>query len=491
MRVATLVALFVLFAVVSALLLEAIPPRPAIAGATITVSSPTDELTGNGTCSLREAIQAANTDAVVDACIGGSGADVIVVPAGTYTLTLPGADEDANHTGDLDITDDLTINGASTIVQACDSSGGPCTGIDRVLDVVEEENSQSTVTISGVTIRNGSTSRQGGGISNYGALTITNATISGNTAISGGGVDNHAGLSLTNSTVGANIATGGLGGGIVNGGNSSTITNSTVSGNIARSFGGGIYHESGPLTVTNSTVSGNTATGGGTALTAGGGGGIFNAGISLTIVSSTVSGNAADSGGGIKDTGNATLTNSIVANSPYGGNCVVASNSFPSGDAQAASVITSFGHNLSSDASCAFAGVGDLNSTAPLLGPLANNGGPTQTHALLAGSPAVDTGSGDCPPPTTDQRSVTRPQGASCDIGAFEFEVAPTVRSGDVDCNQAVNSIDAALILQYGAGLLPTLNCGSAGDVNRDDSIDSIDAALVLQHSAGLLPELP
>ena len=201
MRITKLVVLFGLSVAAAALLVEVVPSRPAIAGATITVTSPIDELTINGTCSLREAIQAANTDSVVDACSRGVGADVIVVPPGTYTLSLPGADEDANFTGDLDITADLTINGASTIVQACDSSTGPCIGIDRVLHVVEEESSQNTVTISGVTIRNGSTYRQGGGISNYGTMAITNAAISGNTARSGGGIVNHGTLSLTYTTL--------------------------------------------------------------------------------------------------------------------------------------------------------------------------------------------------------------------------------------------------------------------------------------------------
>lgn len=83
---------------------------------------------------------------------------------------------------------------------------------------------------------------------------------------------------------------------------------------------------------------------------------------------------------------------------------------------------------MSSDATCAasLTGPGDLNNTNPLLGPLANNGGPTPTHALLAGSPAIDA-AGGCPPPATDQRGVARPQGSACDIGSFESQgVGPT-----------------------------------------------------------------
>src|SRR6266567_5540427 len=87
---------------------------------------------------------------------------------------------------------------------------------------------------------------------------------------------------------------------------------------------------------------------------------------------------------------------------------------------------------MSSDGSCGFERSGDLNNTIPMLLPLANNGGPTQTHARLPGSPAIDVGSSDCPPPATDQRGVSRPQdvdgfaGAVCDIGAFELEAAKT-----------------------------------------------------------------
>src|SRR5207248_1366560 len=112
-----------------------------------------------GDCSLREAIQAANTDSAIDACTAGAGADTITVPAGTYTLSVAGIGEDANATGDLDITGMLIINGAgssSTIVD-----GG---AIDRVFDV-----HPTTVQINGITIRNGDTSTAtGGGILNTG-----------------------------------------------------------------------------------------------------------------------------------------------------------------------------------------------------------------------------------------------------------------------------------------------------------------------------------
>ncbi len=242
----------------------------------------------------------------------------------------------------------------------------------------------TTVNISGVTIENGNSGGNfGGGFENGGTLTLTNSTVSGNSASSVGGIYNYGTL---------------------------TLTNSTVSGNSVSNDVGGILNQ-GTLTLSNSTVSSNSASDDG--------GGIYNYG-TLTLGNSTVSGNSASSyGGGIFNYGSLTAKNSIVANNA-GGNCYLSL------------TITSQGHNLSDDASCAFAGTGDLNSTAAGLDPggLKANGGPTQTIALLASSPAVnaiplspvnyctDTNGN---PVTTDQRGTTRPQGPACDIGAYEL----------------------------------------------------------------------
>ncbi len=113
----------------------------------------------------------------------------------------------------------------------------------------------------------------------------------------------------------------------------------------------------------------------------------------------------------MQDGGAIDLKDTIVANNP-------------SEETAFLSALFSLGNNLDGDGTCNLApGLGDLVSTDPRLGPLADNGGPTETHALLAGSPAIDAGSDDCPPPATDQRGVARPDGAACDIGAFEWTI--------------------------------------------------------------------
>ena len=331
--------------------------------------------------------------------------DTIVIPAGTITLT-GAAGEDANASGDLDITKSLIIQGAGAGVTIID--GG---GIDRVFHIQFD----TTLVISGVTVRTGSASVVGdvvgGGIMNFGTLTLNNTIVANNTANAGGGIMNFGTLTLNNTSVTGNTAanlgfTNADGAGIVNQGGTLTITNSTISGNQGGtafiSRGGGIRNVGGILVLRNSTVSGNIANIGG---------GIDNQNGTATLINSTITGNSANGRGGVSHftfSGSDTVTvmNTIVANnSPEncGGNS-----------------LTAAGHNLDSGTTCGFTAPGDLNSTDPLLGPLAHNGGPTQTHALLLGSPAIDAVTSGCPPPATDQRGVARPQGAACDIGAYE-----------------------------------------------------------------------
>jgi CSLREA domain-containing protein len=339
-------------------------PTSVRADSTITVNTTDDELNTDGDCSLREAIQAANTNAAVDACTAGSGADTITVPAGTFTLTIAGADEDLNATGDLDITNSVTINGAgagTTTIQA-GTLGYPNVpnGIDRVLHIF----SGITVSISDVTIANGNSRYYGGGIYSLSmsTLTVTNSAFYANSAYSGGGMFNRSsgatltnvsfvsngaqdaagglfdewgGITLTNVTFKFNRA-GRLSGGMYNGGNGTLmnvtfwknssyegggmnntgnpmLTNVTFEGNTATTIGGGMANSGMPM-LTNVTFSGNYAEENGGGIYNYAGDGIYDGG-TLTVTNSAFSGNSATSydGGGIYNGGTLTVTNSTFS----------------------------------------------------------------------------------------------------------------------------------------------------------------------------------
>jgi CSLREA domain-containing protein len=439
--------------------------------ATIIVSAPADDTTSNGNCTLREAVIAANTDAAVDACAAGSGADVITVPAGTYLLTLVGAGEDAAATGDLDVTADVEIQGAGAASASVD---GNLT--DRVFDF-DPAATGITAQLSGITVRGGDQVSEGGGIRNAGTLTVADSTITANRVISvsiaqGGGIRSSGNLTVIRSMVVDNItelpasAMSGVfaqGGGIHSDG-SATIIATTVDGNtVIADFsfsgtdisGGGIYG-AGLLNIDASAVTNNTAHA--VQFQDAFGGGILSRATSLTLTNSTISGNLIrgksapaplSQGGGLGVfAGTATISNCTFADNekflqPLGG-------AFVSGISVLAAAIfrntivedncdTFFGpgtvigdaYNLARDNSCGFSG-SDVTGVDPLLGPLQDNGGPTFTHTLLplspareAGSPAVP-GSGGTACEADDQRGVARPQRARCDVGSVEVGPCPT-----------------------------------------------------------------
>ena len=340
-----------------------------------------DDLPGaDGLTSLREAICVANNNPGADTIYFASSLDGTPI-----TLSIPGTGENANATGDLDITDDLTItgNGArNTII-----NGG---GIDRVFHVVTNGN----YNINALSITNGSTSADGGGI--YVKLAFV-------------GIVNLDGLTIAN-----NHATAGFGGGIYTTG-TINISNSTLSNNTATGGGGGMYSDSGTVTITNSTISGNSANGDSGGLR------LWDSG---TVIHSTIVNNIADAdnngsgnGGGVG--ANVTLQNSILANNiDLGGqapNC-------GGGGTQ-----VSNNYNLIEDVTgCGIVlQANDISGVDPNLGVLQDNSGNTNTHALLASSQAIDHipgGSSGCG--TTyivDQRGVARPQNNACDVGAYEL----------------------------------------------------------------------
>jgi S-layer homology domain. len=346
--------------------------------ASIVVNSAADTIANDGVCTLREALEAAQANFAQNGCAGGSAAGVDIISfAGNYTITLSSQLPT--------ITSSVMIQGrgpANTIIQA---AANPNVATWRVFQVYTTGN----LTVDGLTVRNGRCNgscttlggvdpNAGGGIHNSGTLTLKNSIISGNTALGGGGIFSlNSTLTVTNSTFSGNSTFNSDGAGLLIGG-TITVTNSTFSGNIANGDGGAIFN-GGALEVTNSTFSGNTA---------------FQAGAIGSIGPAT-----------------AILKNSILANNS-GGNC-------------AGSIING-GYNLDSGSTCGFgSNNGSMSNTDPKLGSLADNGGPTQTMALLAGSPAIDRGldflcSG---PPVNgvDQRGVIRPQGFGCDVGAYEY----------------------------------------------------------------------
>jgi CSLREA domain-containing protein len=435
----------------------AVGPTAAYA-ATITVTTTADELNADGDCSLREAIQAANTNTAVDACPAGQPGPIVDVITFGVTGTIA-----LGSSGQLTITDDLTITGpgASSLTI---SGNGFDTG--RVMEVT----AGTTLNLSGVTIANGrwvsAPTIAGAGILNHGTLAVTDSAFSANDAgggccsgLPGGAIGTSGGSVVVTRTTFSGNGAGGPGGGIYSESGPVTVRDSAFVSNSSNEWGGAIFNNgSGPVIVTGTTFTGNSAVFGG--------GGIFSfPGGTLTVSDSTFSGNSTSAavggaianyagtlsvtnatfwqnsarfdGGAINNregiavvanstfSGNSaggsggalwnapwtppeflTLKNTIVADSPSGGNC---SGTFADG-----------GGNLSwPDATCP--GI----SVDPLLDPagLQDNGGPTQTIALQPGSPAIDAAVA-CPPPATDQRGVVRPQGAACDIGAFELETA-------------------------------------------------------------------
>jgi uncharacterized repeat protein (TIGR01451 family) len=211
---------------------------------------------------------------------------------------------------------------------------------------------------------------------------------------------------------------------------SSTIADNHVTGGAGEALGGGVY-VLGKLSIVNSTITGNSAES--TSLVVQGGGVLLaidpasTEGSEGSIVNSTIAGNTvglAGIGAGLSVYnpepalgGSATL---LVKNT------IVAGNTGPAGSSDCAIVaMLTSDHNIAGDGSCMFGDPGSKQDTNPQLGPLQNNGGPTDTLALLEGSPAIDAGTNDgCPP--VDQRGVTRPQGSACDIGAFERLVQTT-----------------------------------------------------------------
>ena len=366
--------------------------------ATITVTNTND----SGAGSLRQALAVAH-----------DGDRITFAVSGTITLT----------SGGLGVFKNVTISGPGADQLSIDGNQSPTQPVFAVLAIA---------TISGLTIRNSAD-----GIDNFGGtLTVRNCVISGNsihgiynytqefgtvtatilsTTVSGnsrGGVftqpnifSGGATVTITDCTISGNFSAPG-GGGIFGNHTSLSVANSTISGNSTGGSGGGILVFNSLASIVNSTISGNSA---GTS-----GGGIYNTS-SLYVTLSTITGNSGPSGGGIYNVGSVEVSNTILNAGASGENI------FNDGG-----TVTSHGYNLSSDDGGGYLnGPGDQINTDPLLGPLQNNGGPTFTHTLLPGSPAIDAGDPNfTPPPSNDQRDChfDRVFNGRIDMGSFETQ---------------------------------------------------------------------
>lgn len=364
--------LILLVAVVAALV-----AAPAAGAVTINVTTVSDSYGGSpGTCSLREAITAAQTDAGFDGCAAGSGADTVSLPGGTYKIARAGSDENLNVTGDFDVvgTNPLSIepaNGnAKVVVDAA--------GLDRVYD--QQGNNSLTIknqhVFGGVLTLIGD---DGAGIRNtVGQLTVEGTTISSNrTDYQGGGIAVYSSLSMVNSTISGNEANGNGGGIWAPGGAAVSVRSSTITGNSADMDGD------------NSGYGGGFADGGASS-------------ISFTnVINAGNFDRSPNPAGAAPDcfSGPAYFPDYTIQVQPFAaGNCLIGFDP---------------GTNLA---------VAD-----PLLGALQDNGGQTPTVALLAGSPAIGAGALTPSPdacPANDQTGRVRPADG-CDIGAVQFVEPP------------------------------------------------------------------
>ena len=385
--------------------------------------------TGPG--SLRQAIADANADPCPPSTITFDTNGVFATPQ-TITLT----------NGELLVTNSVTIAGPGPATLTVDGNFPNTT--NRVFHVGPGK----TVSIAGLTISNGFATgsfpdNAGGGILNeHSTVTVSNCTVVANSASGGGGIYNDgddlaaiAVMTVLASTIQDNSASGD-GGGILNngtnGGNATlTVSDCTVSGNSATQDGGGIQNDGrtsghATLTLITSTLSGNSADEGG---------GLYNNGdngnTTGKVSACTFSANAANTGGDILNGGVVTVGHALLEI----GDTILNAGGAPGGNLvnTASGTVTSRGYNLSSDNASAFLNQStDQNSTDPKLGPLQDNGGPTFTHALLIGSPAIDAGKRAAIASltqNTDQRGFPRPSAGSVtnatggdgsDIGAFE-----------------------------------------------------------------------
>ena len=393
----------------------------------VTKTADTNDGVCDSDCSLREAISASNANP-----------GAVIIPAGTYTLTITGPDEDHNNSGDLDVQSGMGIYGAGITQTVIDANH-----IDRVMQLDSLGYSYTSYSIGDLTLQNGNATvvatspfeAYGGGLMlgvYFGAQSdyvgIERIAVLSNTAgQEGGGINIFAPGTIRDSVISNNSENQYDGGGLVYSYDTSRyldVSGSTFSGNSAAGSGGGIFTQ-GALRLTNSTVSGNHAQNNGGGIDSFSPGSLIMANTTVVFNTGYTNPNATNTGGGIymNGTGANTIVNSIIAYN------TVANPSDPPDCAVSGTTFTSSYNIVQYPNSCTFSGSGDVTGVDPLVSTaLAYNGGHTPTHALLTGSPALDSANpGGCKDTfgntlTFDQRGTGFPRivGAACDKGALE-----------------------------------------------------------------------
>ena len=406
-------------------------------------------VTGNRTVGDGGGIYSQDGDIVLnESSVSGN---VAADPPGGYTGPFPPKYDYTSGGGIYSSSGNVTLTGSVISANRSEGYGG---GVQA---------SEGTVTLSNSVVEGNVSDNNGGGIrASYGSLILTESTVAGNHSDRGGGGIStaSAAVSLMDSSVTGNR--GDFGGGVSTSRGAVTVTRSTISGNYSEGAGGGIFTSSGVISITSSTVSGNES---GSI-----GGGITTYGSAISLTRSTITGNhGEDAGGGlsigdnfVSDTlDSITINASIVAGNttgPSGFGADLRTTAAVAFDVQYSLIGVNTGVLLPASPIDAEDPSGNFIGTAsdpidPLLGPLADNGGPTQTHALLQGSPAINAGDPNVNSPTEyDQRGAdfTRVVGPAIDIGSYELQaefpsLLVTTAADVVDDTDFVTSLREAI----------------------------------------------
>jgi hypothetical protein len=417
---------------------------------------------------------AAGTEIVFDPTVFPATSTATITPTGSLTLSpAAGAGPEViDGPGANVVTIDGSGNGGVSIFTVVPGGGAPTTisGLNLINGSAANGGAianSGTLTLNSCAVSLSTAGMTGGGIENDNTLTATNCTIANDSAgASGGGIYNNANATLTMNACTVSGDSAANGGGVYNAGKLLTANNSTFSGNHALIAAGAVtgdgsgINNTGNLTLTNCTIANNTTIGTGVS-PRGAGGGINNTSTgSMTAINCTIAGNtAAGAGGGINNSGLAALANTIVGTNMAGGG----------GPDVFGAVTTNSAYNLIGNGdglSGIFNGINGNQVGSggtpinPILAPLGNYGGLTQTMALLPGSPAIDAGSNVLASTTTDERGFSRITNGTVDIGALEVQIYiaySTVPSGGGSLYTALtnaNQAGGSVVLITATGLI-------------------------------------